>query len=309
MSSGFSRAEARSAEAPVGGGTPGRSSLCSRRDAAERPPGRRILALLTCAVLCLAPTLHAAQAAPASVFLEELTWTELRDAIQAGTTTILVPIGGTEQNGPHMALGKHNLRAHVLAGKIAAALGHTVVAPVLAYVPEGRIAPPTAHMRFPGTITITDEAFRATLDSAARSFRQHGLRNVVFLGEHGSYQSQLKAVADKLNRDWAGTPARAHFIAEYYRSAQADFAAALRARGLSEAQIGTHAGAADTSLLLAMDAAMVRTDQLARAARDGGAAGVAGDPRAASAELGQMGVELIVAQSVAAIRAALAEHR
>ena len=43
-------------------------------------------------------------------FLEELTWTELRDAIRAGTTTVIVPVGGTEQNGPHMALGKHNVR-------------------------------------------------------------------------------------------------------------------------------------------------------------------------------------------------------
>jgi creatinine amidohydrolase len=268
---------------------------------------RRRLALLCLALACFAP---AAQAAPAnSVFLEDLTWTELRDAIQAGTTTVIVPIGGTEQNGPHMALGKHNLRAHLLAGRIASALGHTVVAPVLAYVPEGRIAPPTAHMRYAGTITIPDEAFRATLDSAARSLRQHGFRDVVFIGEHGSYQSQLKAVADKLNRDWAGTPARAHFIAAYYRSAQADFATALRAKGLTEVQIGSHAGTADTALMLALDATMVRTEQLPRAAREGLAGGVAGDPQAATAALGQMGVDLIVAQSVAAIRSAMAERR
>jgi creatinine amidohydrolase/Fe(II)-dependent formamide hydrolase-like protein len=267
---------------------------------------RRFLARLTLAMLCCAPV---AQAAAASVYLEDFTWTELRDAIQAGTTTVIVPVGGTEQSGPHLALGKHNLRARMLAGRIAAALGRTVVAPVLAYVPEGRIAPPTSHMRFAGTITISDEAFRATLDSAARSLRQHGFKDVVFIGEHGGYQSQLKAVADKLNRDWAGTPARAHFIAEYYRSAQADYAAALRAKGISAAQFGSHAGAGDTSLLLALDATMVRTDQLPLAAREGPAVGVTGDPRPASSALGQIGVDLIVAQSVAAIRKAVAEHR
>jgi len=264
----------------------------------------RALALI--ALLCFSAV---ARAAIPGVFLEDFTWTELRDAIQAGTTTIIVPVGGTEQNGPHMALGKHNLRAHVLAGKIALALGHTLVAPVLAYVPEGSIAPPTAHMRFAGTITIPDEAFRATLDSAARSFKQHGFKDVVFIGEHGSYQGQLKAVADKLNRDWAGTPARAHFIAEYYRSAQAGFAAALRAKGFTEAQIGTHAGTADTALLLALDASMVRTDQLPRAAHEGLTGGVAGDPREATVALGQIGVDLIVAQSVAAVRSALVERR
>jgi creatinine amidohydrolase/Fe(II)-dependent formamide hydrolase-like protein len=180
---------------------------------------------------------------------------------------------------------------------------------VLAYVPEGSIAPPTAHMRFPGTITISDDAFRATLDSAARSFKLHGFRDVVFIGEHGGYQSQLKTVANKLNRDWAATPARAHFIAAYYRSAQEGFAAALRAKGLTEAQIGVHAGSADTALLLAIEPAMVRTEQLPRAAREGLAAGVNGDPQAATVALGQMGVDLIVAQSVAAIRGAIAERR
>jgi creatinine amidohydrolase len=264
--------------------------------------------LFTLALLCLAPAAGAG-APPPSVFLEELTWVELRDAIQAGSTTILVPVGGTEQNGPQMALGKHNLRARVLAGKIAGALGHTIVAPVLAYVPEGGLNPPSAHMRFPGTITIPDEAFRATLESAARGFRLHGFRDVVFIGEHGGYQGQLKTVADKLNREWAGTPTRAHFVAAYYRAAQEGFAALLRTKGLGDAQIGIHAGTADTSLLLALDPAMVRTDQFARAAREGLAVGVAGDPSAATVALGQTGVDLIVAQSVAAIHSALAERR
>src|SRR6185295_20050544 len=92
---------------------------------------------------------HAAAASaapPPSVFLEELTWTELRDAITAGKTTVIVPIGGTEQSGPHMVLGKHNVRARVLAGRIAEQLGNAVVAPVIAYVPEGSITPPAAHM-------------------------------------------------------------------------------------------------------------------------------------------------------------------
>src|ERR1700748_3329329 len=94
----------------------------------------------------------AAQAAD-TVFLEELTWTELRDQIRAGKTTVIVPIGGTEQNGGHMALGKHNLRVRYLSEKIARVLGNALVAPVIAYVPEGALAPPTGHMRFPGTIT------------------------------------------------------------------------------------------------------------------------------------------------------------
>lgn len=251
----------------------------------------------------------AAFARAGSVYLEDLTWTELRDAIRAGSTTVIVPAGGTEQNGPHMTLGKHNARARLLAGRIAEAVGHTVVAPVLAYVPEGSIAPPAAHMRFAGTISISDEAFRATLEGAARSLRQHGFKDIVLIGDHGGYQAQLEAVAKRLNRDWAGTDARAHYVAAYYRSSQDAFAAALRAQGLSQAQIGIHAGSADTSLQLALAPDTVRADRLADAAQGGLAAGVAGDPRAATVALGQTGVEMIVTQSAAAIRAALAPRR
>ena len=81
-------------------------------------------------LLCVAAT---AAAAPASVFLEELTSPEVATAIRDGSTTIIVPVGGTEQNGPHMVLGKHNLRVRILSGRIAQTLGHTLVAPVLPY--------------------------------------------------------------------------------------------------------------------------------------------------------------------------------
>src|SRR5450432_4776834 len=111
-----------------------------------------IALVLACSLLMARP----AAAAGESVFMEEMTWTDVRDAIAASRTTIIVPIGGTEQNGPHMALGKHNARARALAEKIARELGNALVAPVIAYVPEGSVDSPTGHMRFPGTITIPD---------------------------------------------------------------------------------------------------------------------------------------------------------
>jgi creatinine amidohydrolase len=259
----------------------------------------RLLALL---LLLAAP---AAQAqAPASVFLEDLTWTELRDQIRAGRTTILVPIGGVEENGPHMALGKHNVRVRLLAEKIALALGNALVAPVVGYVPEGGVSPPTQHMRFPGTITIPDAAFEATLEYAGLSFKLHGFRDVVFLGDHGGYQRNEVRVADRLNRAWAASPVRAHAITVYYEVAGADYARLLTSRGYSQAEIGTHAGLDDTSLMLALDARLVRSERLRAGPSPGPALGVYGDPRRASAALGQLGVDLIVRRSVDAIRAA-----
>ena len=241
--------------------------------------------------------LRAAQAAE-SVFLEELTWTELRDQIRAGKTTVIVPIGGTEQNGAHMALGKHNFRVRYLSDKIARALGNALVAPVIAYVPEGALAPPTGHMRFPGTITVPEEAFDKILEYAARSFKLAGFRDIVFLGDHGSYQKDEKAVAERLNKEWSTQPARVHGVEEYYRASEAEFGRLLTSKGYREEEVGTHAGLADTSLTLAVDPHLVRTDRL----QPGD--GAKGDPTRSSAELGQLGVDLIVTRTVDAIRKA-----
>jgi creatinine amidohydrolase len=243
--------------------------------------------------------------APDTVFLEELTWTEVRDAIRTGKTTIIVPAGGTEQNGPHMALGKHNARVKVLSQDIARALGDALVAPVIAYVPEGGIAPPTAHMRYPGTITVPEEAFQKVLEFAARSFKLHGFRNIVLLGDHGSTQAGQKAVAARLNREWVATGVRVHAIEEYYRAGESEVPRLLRARGYSDAELGRHAGLTDTALMLATDARMVRPDRL-RPGREGD--GVDGDPTRATAELGRPAVELIVSRTVDAVRKSIT-HR
>src|SRR5438067_10125589 len=140
-------------------------------------------------VLCLCFLLLGGAAVHASdtVFLEELTWTELRDQIRAGKTTVIVPLVGTEQNRSHMALGKHNSRVRYLSEKIARTLGNALVAPVIAYVPEGALAPPTAHMRFPGTITVPEEAFDIILEYGACCCKLVGFQDIVFLGDHCSY--------------------------------------------------------------------------------------------------------------------------
>ena len=243
-----------------------------------------------------------------SVFIDELTSPELAARVRNGATTALIPIGGTEQSGPHLVLGKHNVRVKALCAKIAASLGNTLIAPVIAYVPEGSVDPPSSHMRFPGTITVPERTFESVLEYAARSLRASGFRDVVFVGDHGSYQRNEQAVAARLNRDWAGTPARAHALPEYYRAVETQYRDALRARGHSDAEIGTHAGLADTSLALAIDARLVRAAELASPNADA-RHGVHGDPRRADAGLGALGVDAIVRASVAAIRRATTDRQ
>ncbi len=267
---------------------------------ARRPP---LPVLAGAATLLAALAVPAAGAAPpaglAANDLEALTSVELRERIAHGSTTVIVPIGGTEQNGAHMVLGKHNVRAHVLADRIADALGNAIVAPTIAYVPEGSIHPPEAHMKYAGTISVPDAVFEGLLEATARSFKQHGFKDVVFLGDHGGYQSGLTRVADKLDREWAKDPAcRVHAPLEYYRITQTAYVAALKAHGVSDAEMGSHAGLADTALALAIDPALVRADKLAGPYP----AGVTGNPKRATAELGELGTRLVVETTVAAIR-------
>jgi creatinine amidohydrolase len=264
------------------------------------------LLLLPLLILSFAPFAYSEERP--SVVLEDLTWTELRDEIGAGKTTIIIPIGGTEQNGPAMAFGKHNRRVKLLSERIAVALGNALVAPVIAYVPEGSINPPSGHMRFPGTISVPEAAFEAILESAARSFKQHGFKDIVFLGDHGGYQANEKNVANKLNREWASSNVRAHAVTQYYDAAQIDFVRILKGQGFTLSEIGTHAGLSDTSLMLALDPSLVREDRLANFSKFGSADGVYGDPTKASAKLGSLGVDTIVSQTVAAIKSAVSQR-
>lgn len=253
----------------------------------------------------------AAYADTPKLMTDDMTWVEVQSAVRSGKTTVIVPVGGSEQTGPHVVLGKHNIRVKALAVKIAETLGNTLVAPVVAYVPEGNISPPTGHMRFAGTISVSNEAFMGILEGAANSFKQHGMTDIVFIGDHGGYQTQLATVAAQLNRIWAKEArgnkgvTRAHFVAAYYQATQTSYLQALRAKGLSDMQIGLHGGVADTSLLMALDPTAVHPAQFDTAASAGPSAGTQGDPRLASAELGNLGVNLIVTQTVAALKLVL----
>jgi creatinine amidohydrolase/Fe(II)-dependent formamide hydrolase-like protein len=147
------------------------------------------------------------------------------------------------------------------------------------------------------------------LESGARSLCRAGFRHVFLLGDHGGYAASLQRVADRLRAATGAAPrCRVQALDEYYRAAQEPFGQALAARGLSKAEIGSHAGVADTSLMLALDPTLVRLD-VAAARSTHGDDGVAGDPRRSSAELGRLGVERIVDASVAAVRERILQPR
>jgi len=193
-----------------------------------------------------------------TVFLEEMTWMEVRDALQAGKTIALVATGGVEDNGPYVATGKHDYIVRAVTGAIARKLGDALVAPVVAFVPEGNIEPPTGHMKYPGTISVSEDTFERLLTDVCASLKAQGFKHIVLLGDSGGNQQGLQAVAARLDARWGGA-ARAHFIPEYY-----DYDGVTRwleSHGVRETDEGLHDDFTVTAQLMAVDPETVRMRQ------------------------------------------------
>src|SRR5688572_18530824 len=147
-----------------------------------------------------------------SVFIEDLTWMEVRDAMRAGKDTVIVATGGIEQNGPYLVTGKHNVVLRGTTEAIARKLGNALVAPIVAFVPEGEIDPPSLHMKYPGTISLSEATYEALLTDICSSLRAHGFKRIVLIGDSGGNQSGMKNVAARLNAKWKGEKTALYFI-------------------------------------------------------------------------------------------------
>jgi creatinine amidohydrolase len=264
---------------PPGGGGGGRGQAAAQNAAEARPQG---------------PTVSTAPAgtpssAPDTVFIDELTWEETRDAIKGGKTTVIVPTGGTEKNGYHMVVGKHNYVVTYTANQMARRLKNALVAPTIQYVPEGD--PDTS---VPGEISLPSPAYDLLLDAAARSLKVHGFTDILFIGDSGGNQAGMTSVAGKLNEEWKGTGTKVFALTDYYNASRLHYRAWLQAAfGYDEETAGSHAGITDTSQMLFVRPSGIRRDQIKPW---GGAAdsGVSGDPAKATAEIGKMGIEFKV---------------
>ena len=238
-----------------------------------------------------------------SVWIEELTWMEIRDALAEGKTTAIISTGGIEQNGPYLATGKHN---YVLAGAcegIARALGNALCAPVLKLVPEGGIEEPTGHMRYPGTISLREDTFQAVLDDVASSLKAHGFEHIVFIGDSGGNQRGMETVAGALNERWSD--ASAHFIPEFYEYEKV-FEYMDSELGIKEpTNDGLHDDYVITSIMMVADPTSVRHEQRVKAGK-ASINGLSIEDKDKTIEIGKKLLNFRVHQTVIAIQAALA---
>jgi creatinine amidohydrolase len=198
-------------------------------------------------------------AAVDSVFIEELTWMEVRDALKAGKDTVIVATGGVEQNGPYLVTGKHNVVLRGTTAAIARKLGNALVAPIVPFVPEGDIDPPTIHMLYPGTISVTEQTYQALLTDICSSLKTHGFRKIVLIGDSGGNQDGMKAVAAALAAKWKSGPTQIVFIPEYYNTAPVT--KWLESQGIQQTPEGLHDDFAMEAQMLAVDPTSIRMQQ------------------------------------------------
>src|SRR5712691_11597014 len=186
-----------------------------------------------------------------SVWIDDLTWPEVRDAIAAGKRTAIVYVGSSEQNGPHMVIGKHNFVAHALAQRIAEELGDALIYPTLPYAVAGNALTRTGHMRFPGTVTLPPEVFFGVVRSVGQSALTAGFKVVAMMGDHGGGQDELALAAKELDGEVRASGTRVLFIGDLYAKSRVQMRELVGKRGLPTDD--THAGIPDTSALLALE--------------------------------------------------------
>ena len=250
------------------------------------------------ALLAVSSGVTGAQRPDGPPYIEAMTWTEVRDAIQSGKTVVIIPTGGTEQNGPHMVLGKHNYIVTFTAKAIAERLGNALVAPTLQYVPEGNFAAPNFGEK-PGVISHPSPGYESLLDAAVRSLKVHGFTDILLIGDSGGNQQGLTRVADSLNKEWQGNGARVYALTDYYQKSRVELRAWLQEKfGYDAATAGSHAGITDTSQLMYICPPGIRKDRI-KPSGGGPESGVNGDPTKATVEIGKKAVELKVEAALA----------
>ena len=204
-----------------------------------------------------------------TVFMEDMTWMEIRDAMKAGKDTVIVATGGLEQNGPYLVSAKHNIILRATTEALARKLGNALVSSIIQFVPEGDIDPPSGHMKYPGSISLSASTFEALLTDVASSLKTNGFKTIVFIGDSGGNQAGMKKVAEVLSAKWAaaGAATRVYFVPEYYQyPALQDWIAA--SLGVKQVDEGLHDDYAISSMMALVDPNSVRLKQRVAKGKD-----------------------------------------
>jgi len=291
-------------------------AIVARRLDQSRWPGRgREQRLYDVATPAPRSTASERVAHPPAAALATATWEEIATALGAGRRTAVVPLGATEQHGPHLPAATDTWIAAALAERFCARVPEALALPPL---PFGCSA---EHAAFPGTLTLRWETLSAVLADLVASLARQGFERVLIFSAHGGNDALLRAAAPALHA--AGRPARIVVCAGLDALARR-WQAASAAHGIDAAASGQHAGEFETSIMLGLRPQAVRRRRLRRGARDAGGdpqsvfypdlravapSGVVGDPRRAAAPRAAAYLDVWVDALVAAYRAAAKKKR
>jgi len=254
-----------------------------------------------------------------TVLMEEMSWTEIRDAIKSGKTTVLLVSGSIEQHGPHLPTMTDSLVGKYMAQQAALKLGNALVSPVML------VGLAEHHLGFPGTISLNFFDFISVLTDYCNSLADAGFKNIILISSHGGNTDTIIAYAPRIAKMLLNK-------ADVYVATGANGPDdARRRKALAEkyhvtlGKAGVHSGWMETSMVLAIRPDLVdmskaeegldddafyspensKRNQLkgfAVGVKPYSANGILGDPRGATAEAGKELLELNIDELVATVR-------
>lgn len=243
--------------------------------------------------------------------LSEMAWPEVAEAVESGATTVILPLGATEQHGPHLPLGTDTVRAAALAERLAERLPGSLVAPVLPFGCSDE------HSGFAGLLGLDRETLARVILDLARRLAGWGVRRLVLLSAHGGNGEALDLALELLHRELPDLDVRTNGNLEIIAPVLLEIA---NREGISASEAGLHAGEGETSEMLHLRPDLVRLGEptsgftgdmeaVLDELREGGLRavtedGVLGDPTRAGAERGARYLDAVAQDLAALVRGA-----
>ncbi|RQG98650.1 creatininase family protein [Natrarchaeobius oligotrophus] len=185
------------------------------------------------------------------MYLPHRTWPDLSAYVEEESLAV-VPLGSTEQHGPHLPEGTDYMIAEALAREATGRTGHLCTPPV-------PIGVSSHHRHFHGTMWVEPPVFRDYVESLSRNLTRHGIDRIVYVNAHGGNVVHLREVGRRLHEDgtafaveWMWDESIPELIEEVFETP------------------GPHGGPKETAMIMHLASDLVRENRL-EDARDGGA--------------------------------------
>ena len=248
-----------------------------------------------------------------TVLMEEMSFRQIKTAMDDGYKTVIIVAGATEQHGYHLPLGVDSMLGLALAKSLAEELGNALIAPVIT------LGLSKAHMHYTGSLTCRWTTLIAVIEDYVSSYIWHGFENIIFLPSHmGNFQA-IESFTDDARSKYPSVKFACCLNFEMMGKLDEK---SLEEDGVHPDIAGAHAGESETSQMLAFYPHLVDMSlaeegfigsymEMRDKMRDEGIQvlsenGILGDARPANAERGKKIVKRMAAAMAAAARERLA---